>query len=50
MSLSNLQALGRLQAQPPDPPAMATLLQAADKLLAHTLHGLHTRHPEWGLA
>lgn len=36
-----------------DPIADATLhacLQAADKLLAHTLHWLHTHHPEWGLA
>ena len=34
MSLSNLQAIGRLQAQPPDPPAMAKLLQAARQNLA----------------
>ena len=34
MSLSNLQAIGRLQAQPPDPPAMAKLLQAARLNLA----------------
>lgn len=34
MSLSNLQAIGRLQPQPPDPPAMAKLLQAARQNLA----------------
>ena len=34
MSLSNLQAIGRLQAQPPDPPTMAKLLQAARQNLA----------------
>jgi hypothetical protein len=34
MSLSNLQAIGRLQAQAPDPPAMARLLQAARQNLA----------------
>lgn len=34
MSLSNLQAIGRLQAQPPDPPAMARLLQAARQNLS----------------
>mgnify|MGYP000573698979 CR=1 FL=1 len=34
MSLSNLQAIGRLQAQPPDPPAMAKMLQAARQNLA----------------
>lgn len=34
MSLSNLQAIGRLQAQPPDPAAMARLLQAARQNLA----------------
>lgn len=42
MSLSNLQAIGRLQAQPPDPPAMA-------KMLGHTLRWLQAQHPEWGL-
>ena len=42
MSLSNLQAIGRLQAQPPDPPTMA-------KLLGHTLRWLQAQHPEWGL-
>ena len=34
MSLGNLQAIGRLQAQPPDPAAMAKLLQAARQNLA----------------
>lgn len=34
MSLSNLQAIGRLQPQPPDPPAMAKLLQAARQNLS----------------
>ncbi|WP_244909130.1 DNA-binding protein [Melaminivora alkalimesophila] len=35
-----------------DPIAEATLqacLQAADKLLGHTLRWLQTHHPEWGL-
>ncbi len=34
MSLSNLQAIGRLQALPPDPAGMARLLQAARQNLA----------------
>ncbi|MFT4241139.1 MAG: DNA-binding protein [Acidovorax sp.] len=34
MSLSNLQAIGRLQAQPPDPAGIAKLLQAARQNLA----------------
>lgn len=34
MGLSNLQAIGRLQAQPPDPAGMAKLLQAAQQNLA----------------
>ncbi len=34
MGLSNLQAIGRLQAQPPDPAGMAKLLQAARQNLA----------------
>lgn len=34
MSLGNLQAIGRLQPQPPDPAGMAKLLQAARQNLA----------------
>lgn len=34
MSLSNLHAIGRLQAQPPDPAGIAKLLQAAQQNLA----------------
>lgn len=34
MSLSNLQAIGRLQAQPPDPAGIGKLLQAARQNLA----------------
>ncbi|MNR65368.1 hypothetical protein D3C85_1883820 [compost metagenome] len=34
MSLSNLQAIGRLQALPPDAAGMAKLLQAAQRNLA----------------